>query len=179
MKYAHYDKNTGKLLGWYSKDINSVIPEPYLKVSDEEWKISINNNYNYIDIENKTISKKDFRSLEQLKSSKKQELETDYNTKSQEPIEYQLDSTHNYTFQADSKSQDILTKVITSAPTGFEIDWLDINNSPVHLTLDKLKKLAGLILTRSQELFAKKITLKKQVDAVTSADELENIKWED
>ena len=111
-----------------------------------------------------------------LKISKKHEIESIYNTKSQEPIEYQLDSTHNYTFQADNKSQDIITKVITSAPEGFEIDWLDINNNSVHLTLDNLKQLAGLILTRSQEIFAKKVTLKKQVDSVTSADDLENIK---
>ena len=179
MKYAHYDKNTGKLLCWYSKDINSVIPEPYLKVSEKDWKKAIENNYNYIDIKKKTLSKKDFRSLEQIKQEKKQKIEMIYSSKSQEPIEYQLDSTNNYTFQADSKSQDILTKVITFAPLGFEVDWLDVDNNKVHLKLNELKELANLILTRNQELFVKKVILKKQVDSVSSADELKNIKLED
>jgi len=117
--------------------------------------------------------------LEQLKNRKKNEINKIYNIKSQEPIEYQLDSSHNYTFQADSKSQDILTKVITSAPVGFKIDWSDIDNNLINLTLDNLKQLAELILTRSQKLFIKKVTLKKQVDSVGSKKELENIKWID
>ena len=47
MKYAHIDSNN-KLLGWYSDDVHSTIPTPNVVVTDEQWLISLNNNYNVI-----------------------------------------------------------------------------------------------------------------------------------
>ena len=47
MKYAHIDRNN-KLLGWYSDDVHSTIPTPNVVVTDEQWLISLNNNYNVI-----------------------------------------------------------------------------------------------------------------------------------
>jgi len=170
MKYVNYDKNTGKIKGFYSKDIHNVIPEPYLEIADEQWEEAISNNYNYVDIENKTLSKKDFRTLEELKQAKKQEIEDAYSKAIQEPIVF-----NGNTFQADDKSQDILSKIITSAPNDFETDWLDINNEPVHIALDGLKGLAQAILIRGQELFKKKIALKQQIANANTKEDLEAI----
>jgi len=66
MKYVHYDEVNGKLLGWYDKDIHYVIPTPNIEVSDEDWKIAINANANFIDTTTKTLSVKDFRTAEEL-----------------------------------------------------------------------------------------------------------------
>jgi len=74
MKYVNYDKETGKILGFYDSDINEVIPEPNIKITEEQWLESMINNYNFVDIKNNTLSKKDFRTLEQLKEIKKQKL---------------------------------------------------------------------------------------------------------
>ena len=38
MKYANYDKETNKILGFYDDEIHSSIPEPNIKISDDEWK---------------------------------------------------------------------------------------------------------------------------------------------
>ena len=37
MKYAHYDKGTKKLLGYYDSEIHENIPEPNIEISDEDW----------------------------------------------------------------------------------------------------------------------------------------------
>ncbi|WP_281950283.1 DUF4376 domain-containing protein [Nitrosophilus kaiyonis] len=111
-----------------------------------------------------------------FKKRKKQEIESAYNQAIQEPIAYNVGGS-DYIFQSDEKSQDILSKVIVSAPAGFETDWLDIDNNPVHVTLDDLKGLAQAILTRGQQLFAKKVQLKQQVDACTTKEEVEAIRW--
>lgn len=107
------------------------------------------------------------------KKAKKQEIEKAYLKAIQEPIIY-----NDETFQADLDSQKVLSQIIAVAPDDFEIDWLDINNNLVHLTLDDLKAAAGLILKRGQEMFAKKVALKKQIEQCTDKECLERIKWD-
>ena len=172
MKYAHYDEKTGKLLGWYDKKIHKDIPKPYLEVSDEDWKEAIKNNFNYVDIENKTLGKKDFRSLDELKIVKKAEIENAYEDAIQKPIEF-----NGHTFQADNKSQNTITKIIVSALDTFKTEWLDINNIPITMTLEDLKALAQNIIDREQILFKKKINLKQQLKQATSKEEVEQIKF--
>jgi hypothetical protein len=204
MKYVNYDKNTGKILGWYDDTVNgtyvpevpavlnadgtikteaipahydmSNIPTPNLKVSEEQWQEAIDNNYNFVDVTNNTFGKKDFRTLDQIKQAKKQEINSAYEKAIQEPITYSVDGS-DYVFQADKDSQDILAKVIVSAPSDFTTDWLDIDNNPVNVTLDDLKGLAQAILVRGQQLFTKKVQLKKQTDNVSTINEVESIKW--
>ena len=113
--------------------------------------------------------------LEELKERKKQEIESAYKQAIQEPIAVFI-SGNEHTFQADEKSQDILTKVITSAPDGFSTNWLDIDNNPVSVTLADLKLIAQSILSRGQQEFVKKMQLKTRVDAATSEEELDAIK---
>lgn len=37
MKYAHYDKDTKRLLGYYDDGIHETIPKPNIAISDDEW----------------------------------------------------------------------------------------------------------------------------------------------
>ena len=177
MKYAHYDDTTWRLLGWYDDTIHDVIPEPIIQVSEEQWQEAISNNYNYVDVVNGSIGYKDFRTLDEIKQAKKQEIESAYSQAIQVPIQIDVGGS-TYTFQADQKSQDILTKVITSAPDGFETEWLDIKNHHVRMTLQDLKNLAQAILIRGQELFRKKVQLKQQIDQAQTKEDVEAIKWE-
>ena len=64
MKYAHLEKNTNRLLGWYDEEINQVIPTPNIEVSDEVWQKAININANCY--ENEKFIVKDFRTEEEI-----------------------------------------------------------------------------------------------------------------
>jgi len=105
MKYAHYDEATGKLLGWYDSEIHcdiieeeidengnvitpyyidtSNLPIPFLEVNENDWQISIDNVYNYVDVDTNTLSFKDFRTddeiFTQTKSSKTNEITNSFN----------------------------------------------------------------------------------------------------
>ena len=63
MKYAHLEKDTNKLLGWYSDDIHDIIPTPNIEVSDEVWQEAININANCYEKGNFIV--KDFRTDEE------------------------------------------------------------------------------------------------------------------
>ena len=47
MKYAHIDKETGKILCWYSDDIHDSIPINCIEVEDEIWQEALKINANY------------------------------------------------------------------------------------------------------------------------------------
>jgi hypothetical protein len=128
MKYVNYDKNTGKILGWYDDTINgtyvpevpavlnadgtikteaipayydiSNIPKPNLKVSEKQWQEAINNNYNFVDVTNNTFGKKDFRTLEELKTSLVNSLKS----------KIQAKITSGFTFGSDTIKTDLIAQ---------------------------------------------------------------------
>ena len=63
MKYAHIEKTTNKILGWYDKEVHKKIPTPNIEVTDEVWKEAVNINANCY--ENGKLVKKDFTTPEQ------------------------------------------------------------------------------------------------------------------
>ena len=75
MKYAHYDKNTNELLGWYDEEIHKTIPTPNIKVSDEDWSIALENNFNHVD-GNKLIFKERTLTQDEINSQKIVEIDT-------------------------------------------------------------------------------------------------------
>ena len=121
------------------------------------------------------VNKYEFK---ELVLNKRQEIESKYKEIIEQPIKYTVSDTE-YNFQADLKSQDTLTKVISAAPDNYELDWLDVDNKFVHLTLADLKGIAGTILERSQKAFMKKTLLKAKVKEASSKEELDKIIWED
>ena len=64
MKYAHLEKETGKLLGWYSDDIHSNIPTPNIEVDEEIWQEALEINANCY--EDGKFIVKDFRTAEEI-----------------------------------------------------------------------------------------------------------------
>ncbi len=54
MKFAHIN-SSNQILGWYTRDVHDLIPEPYIEVTDEEWLIALSNNFNTVDINGKTF----------------------------------------------------------------------------------------------------------------------------
>jgi len=171
MKYANYDK-TGKLLGWYDKEIHSTIPTPNIEVSDEQWQKALENGYNFIDATKKTLGKKDFRTFAQLQTVKLSELKIAYNKANETDIAYM-----NTTFQADKKSQDLIVSVLSagSVPSGFY--WFDKANNQVAMTYADLQGLSGAILARGQVNFTKLQGLKAKVKSAKTQTALNKIKW--
>ena len=68
MKYAHLEKNTNRLLGWYDSEIHSNIPTPNIKVNDEVWQEALNINANCY--ENEKFIVKDFRTDTEIEKSR-------------------------------------------------------------------------------------------------------------
>lgn len=83
MKYAHLEKGTNKLLGWYSDDIHLKIPTPNVEVKEEVWQEAININANCYS--NGDFIVKDFRKESEIA---KEELQNKINE-----AQYLLDST--------------------------------------------------------------------------------------
>ena len=75
MKYAHYNKETNEILGFYDDDIHEIIPEPNIKITYEQWQEAINTNANYVG-NNKLIYKQKELSAEDKKQTELNELET-------------------------------------------------------------------------------------------------------
>ena len=46
-KYAHINSDN-MLQGWYDENIHNSIPTPNIKVTNEQWQNSLNNNHNKI-----------------------------------------------------------------------------------------------------------------------------------
>jgi len=108
------------------------------------------------------------------KPIKLQELQASYTKATELDIKYL-----KTTFQADSSSQDTITKVLTASggtlPTGFA--WLDVNNNQVQMTYAQLQGLANAILLRNQQLFIKYQSLKTKVASAKTQADLDLIKW--
>ena len=70
MKYAHLEKNTNRLLGWYDDSIHSKVPILNIKASEEIWQEAININANCY--EDCKFIVKDFRTNEEIKKAELQ-----------------------------------------------------------------------------------------------------------
>ena len=47
MKYAHIDADNN-ILGWYTPEINSIIPIPNVEVQDGTWSLALQHHHNHI-----------------------------------------------------------------------------------------------------------------------------------
>lgn len=87
MKYAHLEKDTNKILGWYDEEINPEIPTPNTEVTDEAWQEALEKNANCY--ENGKFITKDFRTPEEVQE---QELQIKIN----EALKYLSDTDFYY-----------------------------------------------------------------------------------
>jgi hypothetical protein len=86
--------------------------------------------------------------LEQAQATKISEVTDAYNASNQNNITYM-----GITFQADYKSQDMLSKVLAVGAVPSDFYWLDITNAKVPMTYAQLQGLAVLLLERNQVNF--------------------------
>ena len=49
MKHVNYDVKTNEILGFYDDEIHESIPEPNIKISDDEWQEAIYEGANFIE----------------------------------------------------------------------------------------------------------------------------------
>lgn len=77
MKYAHLEKNTNKILGWYSDDIHLDIPTPNIEVTDEVWQEALRINANCY--ENGEFIVKDFITVEEIEDIRINQIESKCN----------------------------------------------------------------------------------------------------
>jgi hypothetical protein len=110
--------------------------------------------------------------LAQTKATQIARLTTSYNAAIQLPVAYMATS-----FQADSASQDVLTKSLApgSVPTGFA--WLDANNVAVPMTFAQLQGLAAAMLAQGWAAFQNLQTRKTAVRSATTVTQVQTIIW--
>lgn len=80
MKHVNYDVKTNEILGYYDDNIHKTIPEPNIKISDDEWQEALQIGANYIEKGKPT----------------KQEIEIDEHTKQLAQIEAEIAECENY-----------------------------------------------------------------------------------
>lgn len=55
MKYAHYDKKTNEILGYYDDEIHNTIPTPNFEISNDVWQKALSENANIADAKNQKL----------------------------------------------------------------------------------------------------------------------------
>ena len=184
MKYAHYETDTKKLLGWYDDEIHSYIPTPNIEVDEAIWQNSIDNNFNFVDEINKTLSKKDFRTdieiLEDLKIEKLFEIESSALASDLLPIAFNGES-----FNGGESSASAIYNVVNMTRESNRLNTTnvdtvnitDINNLPISMTLDEATGLALSIAQVVQVNFQSKQAKKVQIKNATTLAEVNAIAW--
>jgi len=181
MKYLHYDKKTQKLLGWYDDKIHNDIPNPNIEVSDENWQKAIDTNANYVDVKNKTVSFKDFRTLDDFKTLKT----IDINSACSEAITSgftsdALGGAHIY--QSEQPDQlNLIGLVAAGTDDYFKCGITDANgnitwNYELH-TIVQLQQVLADGKVHKQGLLQKANTLKAQVAVATTVKDVEAVVW--
>ena len=121
---------------------------------------------------NGVISLKPGPTLAQAQLTQITTLEAAYTVAIQLPVSYM-----GSTFQADSDSQDLLTKCLVAGavPTGFY--WLDAINEKVPMTFAQLQGLAGTMLMQGQIAFDNLQTKKTAVRAALTVADVQLVQW--
>lgn len=74
MKYAHYGEKAQEILGYYDDEIHESIPEPNIRITDEQWQEAISINANYIEKGKLIFKQKELREQDK-KQAKLAELD--------------------------------------------------------------------------------------------------------
>jgi hypothetical protein len=177
MKYAHYDENTNTLEGWYDEEIHDNIPTPNIAVSDEDWQIAIDNDYNYVDPDNETLSYKDLRTFAELQKQKIEEIRQSF-----------IDSLNNgYVCPTSNIKMDANINSINTLNSGFtlatyeDIIKMDIRDydNVVHSDVS-LKDISVILIELGQNYrtqLTKKWTLDEKINNALKEKDLVSVVW--
>jgi len=139
MKYAHYDKTDGKLLGWYDDEIHAEIPSPSVKVSESDWQEAIDSGYNYVDAASGSLSLKDFRTPEEIQAQEIEQQRRQAKTerdKSLNSITYTLNDGSVY----QVRPKDVPNFQL-AIQRNQDVDWILADNTVRTTTVAELKEI--------------------------------------
>lgn len=113
--------------------------------------------------------------LEVIKQRKIAELKYQRDEAEVEPIAYQ-----GYSFDYDAKARDRISAAIVAlevAGASATLTWTTADNQDVCVTAADLRAIVAAVAVRSNALHIKYRSLKAQVQACSSAGDVEAIKW--
>ena len=113
--------------------------------------------------------------IETLRERKIMELKYQRDTAEVEPINYQ-----GYSFDYDSKARERINAAIVALElqgADADIAWTTADNQDVSVTAADLRAIVAAVAVRSNALHIKYRSLKAQVQACSSAGDVEAIKW--
>ena len=113
--------------------------------------------------------------IEYVRARKIVELKRQRDSKEVEPIEY---GGHLYDY--DSKARDRIAAAIIALDVqgdGAKISWTTADNEDAVVTAQNLRAIVAAVAVRSNALHIKYRSLKAQVQACSSAGDVEAIKW--
>jgi hypothetical protein len=108
--------------------------------------------------------------LEQSQATKLSEATNLYNASNQNNIAYM-----GTTFQADYKSQDMISKVLTAGAVPSDFYWLDSTNTKIPMTYAQLQGLALILLERNQVNFNNLQTQKVAINTATTVAQVQSL----
>jgi len=180
-KYAHLEKDTNKILGWYDKEIHKTIPTPNVEVENDVWKEALNINANTYDEAVQTFVIKDFRTLKELKASKLSSI----NTSCEAVIvsgftSSALGSEHIY--QSDRDDQINLMGLVTTGKDDLLKCGVDDGDGNItwewkQHTVTQLKAVFDDGAAFKMLQLIKANTLKVQISSATTVEEVNEIVW--
>jgi len=186
MKYAHYDETNGKILGWYDSEIHKTIPTPNIEVSETDWQVAIDNNYNSVDTTTGALSFKDFRTLDELKFAKISEINNACSSQivsgfTSTALDTATPTTYHY--QSEQIDQlNLIGLVSGGIDDALKCSKDDGNGNPTTWNYE-LHTIAQLIQVLNDgkaykiSLLTKAANLKAQAQAAATQDDLDAIVW--
>lgn len=178
-KYAQFDHTAPApqpVVGWYDADSftypNLPAADDLLVLTQAQWDNRLNTPY----VSSGTLVAAPAPTAAQLlaaaKTTQIATLAAAYQSAIQQPVSYM-----STTFQADSASQQTLTRCLVagSVPTGFY--WLDANNVQVPMTFAQLQGLASAMLVQGQTAFARLQTRKASVNSASTVSTVQAVVW--
>lgn len=112
-------------------------------------------------------------SLEEAQAAKLAELKSTRDALETEPIEY-----NGNRYDYDDKARDRINAAIIALDiTGQSIEWTTADNTNVTVTAQDLRNIIAAVAVRSNELHVKYRSLKEQVLACATAEEVAEIVW--
>ena len=181
MKYANYD-STGKIIGFYSKDIHKIIPEPSLEITDEQWQEIFSNQDLYSIVDGTLIFTPltDDMIFKNLQNNKLNEIDSAFNNNLSTGnfqsvilnilVDCRRDATHN-----DVQNVQSLISFM-SANNISEIDYKGYD-STAPATIEQLQSLLLEMQGWGLSQYQKKWSLEAQIKLTTTIDELNLIVW--
>nr|DAL90470.1 MAG TPA: protein of unknown function (DUF4376) [Caudoviricetes sp.] len=113
--------------------------------------------------------------IENIRARKIMELKRQRDTAEVEPIAY-----NGHLYDYDSKARDRISAAIIALELqgeGATIEWTTADNEDAVVTAQNLRAIVAAVAVRSNALHIKYRSLKAQVQACSSAGDVEAIKW--